>query len=218
MFIEIDRYFLQGVATDSDRIPTLYYSKYWPVRKFFWSRLRAIYRSMQKDAVVGKGLSCLDFGGGGGTFLPTLSNSFGTVTCVDLENHEAKNVVRHYECENVQLIISDITKIENIGIYDVIVAADVLEHFENIQEPIKAIKSWMKPGSFLYTSLPTANTIYVLLRKIFGISKPEDHYHTGYHVESVLKDNGFRRVRRLCVPLRWHIFPLFLISTWKKDT
>jgi len=216
MFVEVDKKFLNEIATDSDRVPTLYYSKYWLVRRFFWSRLRYIHRFMLRDNATGTNKSCLDFGGGGGVFLPTLSSEFGDVVCVDLEYQEANKIIENYEISNIELKVSDITKKENIGSFDVIVAADVLEHFKQLSQPSDAIRSWLKDDGILYTSLPTENFIYILLRKIFGITKPFDHYHTGYDVEKYLSSNGFEKVRCASIPLYWRIFPLFLISSWKK--
>lgn len=216
MFVEIDKEYLQSIATDSDRIPTLYYSKYLFVRKFFWFRLRLIFRSMKLDRVIDKDKSCLDFGGGGGVFLPTLSKSFDSVTCVDLETNEASQVIGHYGISNVNLRVSDIAKLEDIGEFDVVVAADVLEHFKDLSHPIIAIKKWLKKDGLLYTSLPTENNMYILLRRIFNIEKPYDHYHTAAQVEKFLSQNGFVRIRRTCVPLYIPLFPLFSISTWKR--
>jgi hypothetical protein len=66
----------------------------------------------------------------------------------------------------------------------------------------------------LYTSLPSENILYVFLRKVFGITKPVDHYHTASEVEKYLSEHGFNRIKRVCVPLYWPILPLFSVSAW----
>lgn len=216
MFIEICKEYLANIATDSDRVPTLYFSKYKPVRKFFWMRLRLIYYLFNKERHLKN--TCLDFGGGGGVFLPTLSKSFNSVFCIDLENHEAKQVIEKFKINNVTLIQADISKVNlQASPFDVIVAADVLEHFKDLSLPVEALKKWLSPKSILYVSLPSENFLYVFLRKVFNIQKPWDHYHTGKEVEKYLKNSGFKKIKSLFVPFYLPIFPLFYISSWKFD-
>lgn len=216
MFVEIPREFLAGIATDSDRIPTLYYSRYWPVRRFFWMRLKLIYSLMRRAG--GGGGCCLDFGGGGGVFLPTLSGYFKKVVCIDLENDEAHKVVAQYQLSNVQLVREDIASANLADApFDAIVAADVLEHFQDLSFPVNALRKWLSQGGILYTSLPSENYIYVFLRKVFGITKPWDHYHTAGEVESYLAQHGFKQIRKTFVPFYWGILPLFHVSAWQLD-
>lgn len=216
MFIEIDPDFLQAIATDSDRVPTLYYSKYWPVRQVFWMRLKLIHFHLQRLPVQKD--SCLDFGGGGGVFLPTLSRQFKTVFFLDLEDTEARKVIDKYQLTNVNIIKQDIADVKlPAEFFDAIISADVLEHFQDLSVPVSALRNWLKPDGVLLTSLPTENFIYTGLRQVFGITKPPDHYHTGSQVESYMKSCGFKQIRRTFVPLFWNIFPLFLVSAWKRD-
>ena len=214
-FVQIDPGFLAAIATDSDRIPTLYYSQYYLVRKFFWMRLRLIHRLMKRLSQGAE--KCLDFGGGGGVFLPTLSSAFKEVTCVDLEDEEAQKVVKHYELKNVQLVRGDISDVElERAPYDVVVAADVLEHFKDLSVAVDAIMSWLDDDGILYTSLPTENWIYVFLRKLFRVEKPWDHYHTAQEVEQYLWRQGFQKIKGVYVPLYIPLLPLFRISAWRK--
>lgn len=213
-FVAIPRDFLSRIATDSERIPQLYYSRYRSVRAFFWMRLRLVFRLMCRFSPRAR--NCLDFGGGGGVFLPTLCRAFEQVVCIDLEIVEARAVRRAFGLENLRLVQGDIGAAElPEAPFDAIVAADVLEHFRDLAVPIAALKRWLARDGTLYTSLPTENGLYVALRGVFGITKPEDHYHTGAEVESFLERSGFARVARLHVPLYWGILPLFLVSAWK---
>jgi len=70
-----------------------------------------------------------------------------------------------------------------LGKYDVVVVADVLEHFENLNLPIPVLKTALSDGGILVTSLPTENFLYHALRWLFRIEKPVDHYHRAYEVE-----------------------------------
>lgn len=213
-FVEIPRDFLARIATDSERIPRLYYSRYGPVRGFFWMRLRLVFRLMRR--LSPRARNCLDFGGGGGVFLPTLCRAFEQVVCIDLETVEARQVRRAFGLDNLRLAQGDIGAADlPEAPFDAIVAADVLEHFRDLAVPVAALKRWIARDGTLYTSLPTENGLYVALRRVFGVTKPEDHYHTGAQVESFLERSGFARIARLHVPLYWDVLPLFLVSAWK---
>lgn len=214
MFIEIDSKFLKSIATDSERLPSLYYSRYWLLKNFFWMRLKLINYQINKLKV--KKSSCLDFGGGGGVFLPTLSHQFKAVVLIDLETLEASKVIEKYGLKNVRLIKDDIATANILEApFDVIVAADVLEHFQDLSVPVAFFRKFLKEDGVLITSLPTENFIYTSLRKVFNVTKPWDHYYTGYEVESYLKRAEFKQITSNFVPLFYNIFPLFLISAWQ---
>jgi 2-polyprenyl-3-methyl-5-hydroxy-6-metoxy-1,4-benzoquinol methylase len=207
--------FLKSIARDSERIPTLYHATNWLLCEFFWLRLRLLDGLITKLIKINTA-TCLDFGGGGGVFLPTLTKRFKSVTLVDLETIEARQVVQLFKLPNVEIIRGDIHKLDMGGkTYDAIVAADVLEHFKDLPGPVEAISKWLKPGGLLFTSLPTETGIYALLRRIFGIQKPWDHYHTAWEVEDFLRKNGFEEVRKIYHPLFLRISPLFSIGAWR---
>lgn len=205
---------METIASDGDRM-RLYVSGNTLLRRFFWLRLKFIFWEMRRRHNPAH--KCLDFGGGSGVFLPTLSELFGRVTCVDLDTGEAEHVVREYGLSNVDLSRKDIcgASLEDAP-FDAIVAADVLEHFREIEPAADAIWDWLAADGFLYTSLPTENFVYAILRRVFGVTKPHDHYHTGYEVEAFLQRRGFVRVKRVFVPLYAQLFPLFIVSVWTK--
>lgn len=218
-FIEIPADFLKTIARHDtvgglDRIPTLYFSPHPPVRRFFWMRLRLIYQLIA--ATGGRRGTVLDFGGGGGTFLPTLAASFERVVSVDLVTDEAAEVRDHYGIRNADVLRGDVATLElPAAPFDAIVAADVLEHFRDLRMPVDRILDWLGRDGYLYTSLPTESWLYVLLRKVFGVTKPEDHYHTAAEVERYLASRGLKAVRRSYVPLRISVFSLFRVTAWR---
>jgi 2-polyprenyl-3-methyl-5-hydroxy-6-metoxy-1,4-benzoquinol methylase len=170
------------------------------------------------DRTPGERETCVDFGGGAGVFLPTLARLFRRVTLVDLETRQAALVQARYQLNNVTLVQGDAATLNFDGQrFDAAVAADVLEHFKDLEPPVRWLHQWLKPGGLLFTSLPTENWVYVLLRKVFGIEKPWDHYHTGAQVEAWLASHGFTRVRTTCVPLGVPLAPLFFITAWRRD-
>src|SRR5438552_4025322 len=68
---------------DSDRIPRLYYASNPLLRRMFWNRLHVLNQMLNRHMEGTE--SCVDFGGGAGVLLPTLSAKFRRLTLVDLE-------------------------------------------------------------------------------------------------------------------------------------
>ena len=216
MFIKPPNYLLKSIATDSDRIPRIYYEGNPLMTYVFWMRIKWIYFRLKKYCY--KKNTCLDFGGGGGIFLPTLSSFFSNVVCLDLEVTESIKISEFFNLKNVKLIEGDILKEKLPELeFDAIIAADVLEHFKNAEPAITKLYKWLKNDGILITSLPTENWLYTLLRKLFRVEKPFDHFHTGYEVEKMLINYGFKRIHTSSVPLYLSFLPLYLISVWEKS-
>ncbi len=215
MFIEVPRSVIADAGIDTACITEMYFGENYLLRKFFWLRLRFLYRALRR--FTARGDNCLDFGGGSGAFLPTLCGYFGRVTCIDLDNAPADAVKRNYGLANLTIRQADIRDAELAEApFGAIVAADVLEHFRELPPAVAALRRWLRDDGYLFTSLPTETGFYAALRRVFGVTKPADHYHTGYAVEAYLAANGFRRVERRAVPLLAPLLPLFLISVWRK--
>lgn len=205
--------FLAGVSAGNVHTPTLYHHPNVVLREMFWLRLRVAHALIKKHA---RGdLRALDFGAGNGVFLPTLSKQFNEVVCLDLDAREAAEVVAQRGLANVEVVQEDMGKVDYAKApFDVVVAADVLEHFIEPRLPIAAIANWVKPDGILVTSLPTENWVYEVLRRFFGMERPEDHYHNAYQVERML-EGKFTRLQRVELPLFSPIAPLFLVSVWR---
>lgn len=186
-------------------------------REFFWLRLRLLVILM--NWVKLKTDRALDFGGGSGILSTTLSQGFKQVDLIDLVADEARHLIKLYDLKNVKIEQSNALEFDyGADQFDMIVAADVLEHFKDLSGPLPQIHRWLKPDGVFFTSLPSENFAYRFLRIIFRKTKPWDHYHTAAHVERTLKQNGFRKVAGLYHPLIVPIFPLFRISAWRKTT
>ena len=185
-------------------------------REFFWLRLRLLTALM--NWVKPNKSNALDFGGGSGILAPTLSQGFERVDLIDLHADEANFLIKLFDLKNVFVKQTNILDFDyGADHFDMIVAADVLEHFEDLDGPLPKIFRWLKPSGVLFTSLPTENWFYDFLRVVFRKEKPWDHYHTAAHVEATLKHHGFRKVAGLYHPMLIPILPLFRISAWKKD-
>ena len=184
-------------------------------REFFWLRLRLL--TLLINWVKPNNERALDFGGGSGIMTPTLSQGFDRVDLIDLHADEADYLIKLLNIKNAFITKTNILDFDyGADQFDMIMAADVLEHFQDLNGPLPKIKRWLKPDGFLFTSLPTENIFYCFLRIIFRKQKPWDHYHTAAHVEATLKNHGFKQVAGIYHPLFIPLFPLFRISAWKK--
>jgi len=174
------------------------------VRWLMWRRYETIARFL--DDV--NGTSALEFGCGLGLFLPELKRRFDTVTAIDLFPDYAQAL-----CERHEL---GIRFAENLGAVadaslDVIVAADVLEHIEDLPAYVAEFGLKLKPDGRLIVSGPTENKLYQLGRIAAGFRGKGDYHHT--NVDRLLVDicaNGFvhRRTRRLPLPLLPALFKI----------
>lgn len=184
-------------------------------REFFWLRLRLL--TLLINRIKPKLGNVLDFGGGSGIMCPTLSEGFQRVDLVDLHADGANFLIQIFDLKNVVIKQTDIRDFDyGADKFDAIIAADVLEHFEDLGGPLPVIYRWIKPDGVLFTSLPTENWFYNFLRIVFRKQKPWDHYHTAAHVEAVMKSHGFVKIAGIYHPLFLPILPLFRISAWKK--
>ncbi len=215
-FTPIPEDLLQATTTAHADLPTLYRHPNRVLRHFFWDRLHRLAHCIEH--VQPNALRCLDFGCGSGVFLPTLATLFQEVHGLDHHGESAQTLIQAMGIPNAQVFCEDISAFTPPeGPYTAIVAADVLEHFEDLASPVQALSRWLAPGGHLFTSLPTENGLYVFLRQVFSVEKPHDHYHTAAQVEKYLAKQGFRAISRQSVPFNWGWTPLFQITAWQKE-
>jgi 2-polyprenyl-3-methyl-5-hydroxy-6-metoxy-1,4-benzoquinol methylase len=189
------------------------------MRIFFRLRLRMLIVLINRLAAQGEVAlgEVVDLGGGVGLMSGLLAPYARSVRLVELDCRAARLVMADLGAANVAFEEGDALRREAAGEADLVVAADVLEHFRELDPIIAAIRRWLRPGGFLLTSLPTENWCYRLLRLVFGMTKPADHYHTAAQVEAVLARAGFAARARLYHPLGIPLFPLFRITAWRRE-
>lgn len=209
-FVEIEQSIYRQITPLGDERTDFYRSNNPVIRWIFWDRLRQIAKLMHRVKVHGR---CLDFGGGSGVFLPTLSAHFNQVTCIDLDAHLAQKITHRLALANVEILEKDISEPDETK-YNSIVAADVLEHFSDLYIPIEAIQRRLAKDGWLFTSLPTETLFYSAIRWVIRKKKPADHYHSAYEVEAFLQKSGFVRAHHTEIPIHM-LAPLFLISAWR---
>lgn len=183
-------------------------------RHIFWDRLRLLDVVIRKYADATAPI--LDFGGGSGVFAPTLAAFFSQVDIVDQDGTDAQRIAQHGNLANVNVITSDVHDYQPAVPYLSMVAADVLEHFSDLQRVITTVRRLIADGGHLFVSLPTENWLYCVGRKLVRKQKPADHYHDAETVLSHLESCGFMRLEKCHAPRIGVAFPLFTIAALQK--
>jgi len=177
--------------------PLVYTDRRVLVRELFWRRLEALLALSR----AGERVRVLDFGGGNGVLAVTLSRLYQEVVCVDLRTEMVEEQVRAGGLTNVSICAGSLTSARlQDGRFDTIIAADVLEHIEDLGALVEEFGRLLIPGGELLVSAPSENRFYELGRRIFGYTKPHDHYHAASFIERTV-------ARRLPVAQRRY-FPL----------
>jgi len=178
------------------------------IRWLMWKRYDRLADMMEGNASG----AALEFGCGIGLFLPELSRQYGTVYAIDLFPHYARRMAAE---KGIRVhFIQDLDDIEAASL-DVIVAADVLEHIEDLKGYLQQFHRTLKPGGQLLVSGPTENLLYKLGRLVAGFGDKGDYHHTNiYHLIDAIEKSGFRKgeVVNLALPFA----PLFQLCAFRK--
>lgn len=187
-------------------------------RDIFWQRLEHLLEGLRLSNCQPERI--LDFGGGSGAFLKGLCLTFPTskIDVIDLDPADAVKVKAHHGLDAVSIFEENIESWVPDEKYDLIIATDVLEHFKNLNVPIKAIKAFLKPHGTLAISVPTENLLYLAGRIVLNKTKPADHYHPAQAILKHLAKSGFSLGWRKYSPDFIGIpLPLFQLGILKKD-
>lgn len=142
----------------------------------------------------------LDFGCGAGVLLPEIRSHAEQIYGVDLVLSGAERVVAELSLGEVTLLHPD-RMAETVAdrAVDLIVAAEVLEHVDDVSATMREFARALKPDGRLLVSLPTENALYQLGRKIAGFS---GHYHhaNAASIDAAICAAGFRRTWRRQIP------------------
>lgn len=189
----------------------IYTNRNWIVRELFWRRLDKLLSLTNLDNKV-----VMDFGCGEGALLPTLSELSKEVYGVDIKSEAAEELVSRYKLKNVQVVSADLREPLYQNMFDVVICADVLEHFKQMGEAIATISIALKEDGFLLVSAPTENFFYRIGRRVFGFVKPPDHYYNSLEITKYLKENGYYHINRYGYPFKmpysFSAFELMLFS------
>lgn len=168
---------MAGLLSEHDRdemaIPS-YLHRNPALRRMAWARIHEVVRQMPR-CVQARG-AVLDFGCGTGVLFESALQHAEHVYGVDVVLDAARLWV---ERRGLQHRVSLLTPeeawqtLEDDSV-DMIIAAEVLEHIEDLSETLAAFRRVLRPGGALLSSLPTENAAYRLGRKLAGF---EGHYH-----------------------------------------
>ncbi len=164
------------------------------LRWMAWRRLEVVVESLKRLAPPkGTDSLALDFGCGSGVLFRDTLARFDRVVGVDLVLTAAKALVLELGLKDVTLYTpAEADAAVPGGSADVIIAAEVLEHVDDLPPTLAQFKSWLKPGGKLLVSLPTENALYRLGRRLAGFS---GHYHhsNAASIDEKIRAFGFRR-------------------------
>jgi len=214
MSIRINRKTLLKL-TDPNKERNIYTHPFALARDIFWQRLDYAYKYLQK--YTKQNISVLDFGGGSGVFGKSLASYYHSLSIIDLDTQEAQNIIDYYDIKNITLYNENIKNFKSDSKYDLIIATDVLEHFEDLDIPIDFFYKFLNKGGMLLVTLPTENWVYELGRKVVNKTKPLDHYHKSEYVIEFLKEHNFKEIEKTFVPKYFISIPLFEVAIFRFD-
>jgi 2-polyprenyl-3-methyl-5-hydroxy-6-metoxy-1,4-benzoquinol methylase len=171
------------------------------LRWMAWRRLEVVVESLNRLAPrKAAGSLAVDFGCGSGVLFKETLSRFDKVVGVDLVLGAAKKLVSELGLSGVQLCSP--TEADTViapGSADVVIAAEVLEHVDDLPPTLTQFRTWLKPSGRLLVSLPTENALYRLGRRLAGFS---GHYHhdNAASIDAKMQAFGFRRERRAQIP------------------
>lgn len=165
------------------------------MRWLTWKRVSVILSAIGKRAVI---KNTLDFGCGYGIFTPYLLEHSAHTLAFDLMIDEVKPIGDRLGWKNITYA-SDLKVLEGKnGTFDLILAAEVLEHVDDLEGTMKLFYDLLEPGGRLIISGPTENILYKIGRKLAGYSG-EYHVRNVYTILEVMKK--FFKARKIATIL-----------------
>lgn len=175
----------------------------------FWQRLYKIVNYIENDKPYE---AVLDFGCGSGVLLPFLCDISRHVTAMDIDLLPFEQV-RRQRSFPANLVVFDAseTPLKDLpkARFDLIVAADVLEHVRDLASTLSDLRALLKPKGQIVVSGPTENIFYKLGRQIAGPEYSGDYHESSItEVRKKLADQmQIRQIARLYWPVT--LFDIF---------
>jgi 2-polyprenyl-3-methyl-5-hydroxy-6-metoxy-1,4-benzoquinol methylase len=193
-------------AEDRDEMAIPSYTHANPlIRWLMWRRYEAIDQLADPSAEM----TALEFGCGIGLFLPTLAAVCRRVYAIDLFPQYAEALV---ERSGIDVrFVPDLDDVPD-GSVDLIVAADVLEHVDDLPGWIARFRAKLRPGGRILVSGPTEGLVYRMGRWVAGFGGKGHYHHT--NIDAIRGDferAGFHAVsaRGLPFPFPPYLFKVF---------
>lgn len=185
------------------------YADYNPLIRFlFWHRIWVATNFLQAR---GPYEAVLDFGCGSGVVVPLLATFANRVVGLDANLGPYRALCAHIPFpEAVEVYGTQDHPLSSFSdsTFDAIVALDVLEHVDDLEDVLAQICRITKPGGLVVFSGPTENMFYRIGRKIAG-----KQYTGDYHVTNI---HDIRRTASAYMSVRtvatlYYPFPLFKV-------
>ena len=189
---------LQAHDADEMAIPS-YLHRNPALRWMAWRRVQVVARLIREH--LPSGGHAMEYGCGTGVLFEETAARASTVFGVDLVLDAARLWTERRRLENVVLLRpEEIAERIAPRSLDVIVAAEVLEHVDDIDAVLAMFRSTLRPNGVLLTSLPTENRVYAFGRRLAGFS---GHYHhaNAATLDERIRQASFRRESIEQVPL-----------------
>ncbi len=178
------------------------------IRWLMWRRYDCLARMLHTNSSA-----AMEFGCGIGLFLSELDKHYSQVFAIDLYPQYAMKL-----CEKKNINVKFLNSLRDIedGTLDVVIAADVLEHIEDLDEYLKHFERILKLGGEFLISGPTENVLYKLGRLIAGFGDKADYHHTNiYHLLDSIEEFGFKKGTVVSLPFTFTP-SLFKICSFQK--
>lgn len=175
-------------------------------RKYFsklsdpYSSHAIIFRELQAHGL--RGARILELGVGDATLTEKMSQAGAQVTCVELDPQFAE-LARPFARDVIVADAEELNyRLENVEPYDIIVAADILEHLATPEIVLSKLKAAIKRNGLLVISLPNVANLYVRLNLLFG--------RFPYHTKGLLDQTHLRfftlgSMRKLVAKTGWAV-------------
>lgn len=183
-----------------------YHSKNIFIRSLFFKRLEVAIKLARPKLERNESLRVIDLGCGEGVLLKLLEENLKNVETFGIDINP--NILKLNKFLRANIKVADITDTgfpDNF--FDIVFCLDVLEHFENLEQPISEIKRILKPNGLLVVSLPSENWFYKLGRffskgtiseKKGPCSSP--HFGNAKTIENFLCSNELEIVKKIFLP------------------
>ena len=167
------------------------------LRWMAWSRIHAVVELIA--TCCPQGGSALDYGCGTGVLFESILRRADSLVGVDLVL-DAARLWTERRGLSVDLIAPDAVADLPDRTMDLVVAAEVLEHVDDLDGVLRGFTRILKPGGTLLVSLPTESRAYRLGRRLAGF---EGHYHhdNARSIDKRIRGLGYARNSRRQLPV-----------------
>jgi len=173
------------------------------MRWMAWQRLDVVAKLLHDfsgDINGNSAITVMDFGCGTGVLFDEASKIADQVFGIDIVLEPARLLVDEWGLDKVSLLDPEDAK-ERVAAKSVntIIAAEVLEHIEPLDDTLSFFRERLKPDGLLLVSLPTENMLYRLGR---WLARFEGHYHqsNAAAIHQQILDAGFHQLRMIKIP------------------